>query len=50
MDKEIKKGFEKVKKAASKQESSLVKKDIKRDKKCDMAEMKGKKKKKMAKR
>lgn len=35
MDKEIKKGFEKVKKLASKQESSLVKKDIKRDKACD---------------
>lgn len=45
MDKEIKKGFEKVKKTASKQESSLVKKDMKRDKKCEMAEMKAKKRK-----
>lgn len=42
MDKEIKKGFEKVKKTASKQESKLVKMDKKRDKKCDAA-MKGKK-------
>ena len=38
MDKEIKKGFEKVKKTASKEEKSLVKKDIKRDKKCEKAE------------
>jgi hypothetical protein len=38
MDKEIKKGFEKVKALASRQEKSLVKKDIKRDKKCDKAE------------
>ena len=37
MDKEIKKGFEKVKRMASKQERSLVKKDKKRDKACDMA-------------
>ena len=43
MDKDIKKGFEKVKKTASKQERKLVKEDIKRDKKCDMA-MKSKKK------
>jgi hypothetical protein len=44
MDKEIKKGFERVKKTASKEEKQLVKKDIKRDKKCDMAEMKAKRK------
>ena len=37
MDKEIKKGFERVKKTASKQERQLVKKDKKRDKKCDAA-------------
>lgn len=42
MDKEIKKGFEKVKKLASKEEKSLVKKDIKRDKKCEKAEHKAK--------
>ena len=36
MDKEIKKGFQKVKKEASKEEKVLVKKDIKRDKMCDM--------------
>lgn len=41
MDKEIKKGFEKVKKLATKEERSLVKKDIKRDKKCEKAEKKG---------
>lgn len=35
MDKAIKKGFEKVKKLASKEEKSLVKKDIKRDKACE---------------
>jgi hypothetical protein len=45
MDKEIRKGFEKVKKVAGKQEKQLVKKDIKRDKMCDMVEMKGKKRK-----
>jgi hypothetical protein len=44
MDKEIKKGFERVKRMASKEEKSLVKKDIKRDKKCDKA-MKMKRKK-----
>lgn len=44
MDKAIKKGFEKVKKIASREESSLVKKDIKRDKKCEMAQKKAKKK------
>jgi hypothetical protein len=43
MDKEIKKGFEKVKKLASKEEKSLVKKDIKRDKKCEKAEKMSKK-------
>ncbi len=35
MDKDIKKGFDKVKKTASKQESKLVKEDMKRDAKCD---------------
>lgn len=40
MDKAIKKGFEKVKKMASKEEKQLVKKDVKRDKECDYAEMK----------
>jgi hypothetical protein len=45
MDKEIKKGFEKVKKTASKEEGQLVKKDIKRDKKCDKAKMMANKKK-----
>ena len=45
MDKEIKKGFEKVKKTASKQEKSLIKKDIKRDKKCEYAEKMAKRKK-----
>lgn len=44
MDKEIKKGFEKVKKIASKQESALVKKDKKRDRKCEHAGKKAKKK------
>jgi hypothetical protein len=44
MDKEIKKGFEKVKKTASKQEKSLIKKDIIRDRKCEMAEKKSKRK------
>lgn len=43
MDKEIKKGFEKVKKVASREEKSLVKKDIKRDRKCDKAEKKANK-------
>lgn len=38
MDKEIKRGFEKVKKVASKEEKSLVKKDKKRDRKCEYAE------------
>lgn len=36
MDKAIKKGFEKVKKEASREEKDLVKKDMKRDKACDM--------------
>lgn len=44
MDKAIKKSFEKVKKVASKQEKNLVKKDIKRDKKCEHAEKLSKKK------
>ena len=45
MDKEIKKSFEKVKKITGKEEKQLVKKDIKRDKKCEMSEKmaKGKK-------
>lgn len=46
MDKKIKKGFEKVKKVASKEEKSLVKADMKRDAKCDRDEMMAKKKKK----
>lgn len=45
MDKEIKKGFESVKKKASKEEKRLVKMDIKRDKKCEMAEKQAKKRK-----
>jgi hypothetical protein len=45
VDKAIKKGFEKVKKTASKEEKSLVKKDIKNDRKCDKAMMMAKKKK-----
>ena len=44
MDKSIKKGFEKVKKTASKEEKHLVSMDKKRDKKCEAAEMKAKKK------
>jgi hypothetical protein len=44
MDKEIKKGFEKVKKTASKEERSLVKKDKVRDKKCEYAEKMAKRK------
>lgn len=44
MDKEIKKGFEKVKKSAATQERELVRKDKKRDKKCDYAEKMAKKK------
>lgn len=44
MDKEIKKGFEKVKKTATKQEKSLVKKDMARDKKCESAERMAKRK------
>jgi hypothetical protein len=43
MDKQIKKGFEKVKKVASKEEKQLVKADIKRDKKCEAAQKKMKK-------
>ena len=45
MDKEIKKGFEKVKKLASKEEKHLVSKDKKRDAKCEYAEKMAKKKK-----
>lgn len=45
MDKEIKKGFEKVKKVASKKEKELVSKDKMRDKKCEHAEKMAKKKK-----
>jgi hypothetical protein len=44
MDKEIKKGFEKVKKIANKEERSLVSKDKKRDKKCEHAEKLAKRK------
>jgi hypothetical protein len=44
VDKAIKKGFEKVKKLASKEEKFLVKKDIKRDKKCEKADRMAKKK------
>ena len=44
LDKEIIKGFEKVKKTASKEEKTLVKKDKKRDKKCEHAEKLAKKK------
>lgn len=36
MDKAIKKGFDKVKKVASKEELSLIKKDKALDKKCAM--------------
>jgi hypothetical protein len=45
VDKKIKKGFEKVKKLASREESHLVKEDIKRDKACDRAKKMAKKKK-----
>lgn len=45
MDKDIKKGFEKVKKTASRQESKLVKEDKKRDAKCEHAEKLARKKK-----
>ena len=44
MDKKIKKGFENVKNLASKEESRLVKEDIKRDKSCDKAKKMAKKK------
>jgi len=44
MDKLIKKGFEKVKKTATRQERDLVKKDIMRDKKCDKAKKMAKRK------
>ena len=37
MDKAIKKSLERVKKVASKEEKSLVKKDMKRDAECDKA-------------
>lgn len=49
MDKEIKKGFQKIKDLTAHEEKDLVKKDIKRDKKCEyagkMAKNKGKKRK-----
>lgn len=45
MDKAIKKGFEDVKRTASKEEKKLVRMDIKRDKKCEIAEKKMKRKK-----
>lgn len=45
MDKEIKKGFEKVKKKATKEEARLVRMDKKRDKACDKAMHKAKKRK-----
>lgn len=38
MDKAIKKSLEKIKRTASHEERSLIKKDIKRDKKCEHAE------------
>lgn len=40
MDKEIKKGFQRIKKTTNREEKSLVKKDIKRDRKCEKAEKK----------
>ncbi len=43
MDKAIKRGFEDVKRKAAKEEKKLVRMDIKRDKKCEMAEKKAKK-------
>jgi len=43
MDKKIKKGFEKVKKEATKEEKILVKMDKKRDKAVDMKKMPKKK-------
>jgi len=45
MDKEIKRGFERVKKTATKEEKKLVKQDIKRDRKCEHAEKLAKKRK-----
>ena len=50
MDKAIKRGLERIKKVTSKEESSLIKQDIKRDKKCEMAEKQATTHKKMAKR
>lgn len=44
MDKKIKKGFEKVKKLASKEERSLVKEDLKRDRSCEHAKKMARKK------
>lgn len=44
MDKSIKKGFETLKKTASKEEKRLVSMDKKRDKKCEAAEKMAKKK------
>jgi hypothetical protein len=43
MDKAIKKSFSRVQKRVAKEEKSLVKKDIKRDKKCEHAEKMAKK-------
>ena len=40
MDKAIKRGFEKVKKTASKEETKLVRQDIRRDKACDACKKK----------
>ena len=45
MDQAIKKGFKKIKDLTVKEERDLVKKDIKRDKKCEHAEKMAKKKK-----
>jgi len=44
MDKLIKRGFERVKKVASREEKDLVKKDKVRDRKCEHAEKKAKRK------
>jgi len=44
VDKKIKTAFEKVKKIAGKQENKLVKEDIQRDKRCEVAEKKARKK------
>ena len=44
MDKEIRKGLEHIKKVTGKEEKQLIKKDIKRDRKCEKAEKKAKRK------